>query len=160
MAKKRNRGMTRRQFARIAGAGALAAGGPAFLFPDRARAAGKTLKIIQWSHFVPGYDKWFDGVFTKEWGQKHNTEVIVDHVAIGEVNARAAAEVAAGKGHDLFMFLSPPAAYEKKVIDHREIYDDRREEARKDDRAGREVHPEPEDQEVLRLLRLLRARPG
>jgi len=123
MARKRTRGMTRRQFGRLAGVGALAAGGPAFLFPDRARAAGKTLKIIQWSHFVPGYDKWFDGVFTREWGQKHDTEVIVDHIAIGEINARAAAEVAARKGHDLFMFLAPPAAYEKQTIDHKDIYD-------------------------------------
>jgi multiple sugar transport system substrate-binding protein len=123
MTRKRNRGMTRRRFARLAGAGALAAGGPAFLFTDKARAADKTLKIVQWSHFVPGYDKWFDGVFTKEWGQKNNTQVTVDHIAIGEVNARAAAEVAARKGHDLFMFLSPPAAYEKQVVDHREIYE-------------------------------------
>jgi len=123
MPRKPGRGMTRRRFASLAGAGALAAGAPAFLFPDKARAAGKTLKIVQWSHFVPGYDKWFDGVFTKEWGQKNNTEVIVDHISIGEINARAAAEVAAKKGHDLFMFLSPPAAYEKQVIDHREIYE-------------------------------------
>ena len=77
MTRKRNRGMTRRRFARLAGAGALAAGGPAFLFTDKARAADKTLKIVQWSHFVPGYDKWFDGVFTKEWGQKNNTQVTV-----------------------------------------------------------------------------------
>jgi len=122
---KRHRGLTRRDFAKLTGAGALAAGvGPAFLFPSRAAAAGKTLKIVQWSHFVPGYDKWFDGVYTKEWGAKHDTEVIVDHIAIGEVNARAASEVAAKKGHDLFMFLSPPAAYEKQVIDHREIYEE------------------------------------
>ena len=124
MSKKSKRGLTRRQFAKLTAAGALAVGGPAFLFPSRARAAGKTLKIVQWSHFVPGYDKWFDGVYTKEWGAKHDTEVIVDHIAIGEVNARAASEVAARKGHDLFMFLSPPAAYEKQVIDHREIYEE------------------------------------
>ncbi|HWZ86208.1 MAG TPA: carbohydrate ABC transporter substrate-binding protein, partial [Thermoanaerobaculia bacterium] len=67
MTRKTRRGMTRRRFASLAGAGALAAGAPAFLFPDKARAAGKTLKIVQWSHFVPAYDKWFDGVFTKEW---------------------------------------------------------------------------------------------
>ena len=124
MSKKSKRGLTRRQFAKLTAAGALAVGGPAFLFPSRARAAGKTLKIVQWSHFVPGYDKWFDGVYTKEWGSKHDTEVIVDHIAIGEINARAAAEAAAKKGHDLFMFLSPPAAYEKQVIDHREIYEE------------------------------------
>src|ERR1043166_5367591 len=117
--------LTRRKFVKITGGAAAAAGlTTGFLFPQRALAQQKTLKIIQWSHFVPGYDKWFDGVFTKEWGAKHDTNVIVDHIAIGEINARAAAEVAAKKGHDLFMFLSPPAAYEKQVIDHREIYDE------------------------------------
>ncbi|HKC25862.1 MAG TPA: extracellular solute-binding protein, partial [Thermoanaerobaculia bacterium] len=100
-----------------------AVAGPAFIIPGRAEAQQKTLKIIQWSHFVPGYDKWFDGTFTKEWGAKHDTNVVVDHISVGEVNARAAAEVAAKKGHDLFMFLSPPAAYEKQVIDHKEIYE-------------------------------------
>jgi multiple sugar transport system substrate-binding protein len=117
--------ITRRKFVKVTGTAVAAAGmTSAFLFPERALAQQKTLKIVQWSHFVPGYDKWFDGVFTKEWGAKHNTNVIVDHIAIGEINARAASEVAAGKGHDLFMFLSPPAAYEKQVIDHREIYDE------------------------------------
>ncbi len=123
MSKKNHRGLTRREFARLTGAGALATGvGANFLFPARAAAQQKTLKIAQWSHFIPAYDKWFDNTFTKEWGAKHNTNVIVDHIAIGEINARAAAEVAAKKGHDLFMFLSPPAAYEKQVIDHAEIY--------------------------------------
>ena len=104
--------------------GAAAAAGftSAFLFPQRALAQQKTLKILQWSHFVPGYDKWFDNTFTKEWGAKHNTNVIVDHIAIAEINARAAAEVSAKKGHDLVMFLSPPAAYEKQVLDHRDVY--------------------------------------
>ncbi|HLJ73603.1 MAG TPA: extracellular solute-binding protein, partial [Thermoanaerobaculia bacterium] len=96
----------------------------AFLFPRRSLAQQKTLKIAQWSHFVPGYDKWFDNVFTKAWGEKHDTRVIVDHVSATEVNARGAAEAAAGRGHDLYMFISPPAAYEKQVIDHREIYEE------------------------------------
>src|SRR2546422_5337911 len=123
MSKKTHRGLTRREFAKIAGAGTLATGvGANFLFPQRALAQQKTLKIVQWSHFVPGYDKWFDNTFTKEWGAKHNTNVIVDHIAIAEINARAAAEVSAKKGHDLVMFLSPPAAYEKQVLDHRDVY--------------------------------------
>jgi multiple sugar transport system substrate-binding protein len=90
----------------------------------KATAAKKTLRILQWSHFVPGYDAWFDGVYTKEWGAKHATDVVVDHMTATEVNARGAAEAAAGKGHDLFLFISPPAAYEKQVIDHREIVDE------------------------------------
>ncbi len=121
MANDRKPRWSRRQVLKAAGVGtlAVAAGG---LAPRRALAQGKTLKIIQWSHFVPGYDKWFDGVFCKQWGEKHGTQVTVDHIAIGEINARAAAEVSAPRGHDLFMFLSPPAAYEKQVIDHGEIY--------------------------------------
>ncbi len=123
MSKQSGRKISRRKFVKLTGGAAAAAGfTSAFLFPQRAFAQQKTLKIVQWSHFVPAYDKWFDNTFTKEWGAKHNTNVVVDHIAIGEINARAAAEVAAKKGHDLFMFLSPPAAYEKQVIDHKEIY--------------------------------------
>ena len=82
------------------------------------------MRILQWSHFVPGYDAWFDGVYTKEWGAKHGTDVIVDHMSATEINARGAAEAAARKGHDLFLFISPPAAYENQVIDHKEIVDE------------------------------------
>jgi multiple sugar transport system substrate-binding protein len=79
------------------------------------------LKILQWSHFIPAYDRWFDGVYTKEWGEKNGLEVTVDHMASTEVAARGAAEVAARKGPDLFLFLSPPAAYEAQVLDQRAV---------------------------------------
>lgn len=121
--KNKSRDVSRREFMTIAGAEVVAVGlGPAFLFPERAAAQQKTLTIAQWRHFVPGYDKWFDDVFAKPWGQKHNTRVIVDHMAIEEINASAAKEAAARQGHDLFLFLAPPAGYEKQVIDHAEIY--------------------------------------
>ena len=120
-----SRKISRRKFVKLTGGAAAAAGfTSAFLFPTRALAQQKTLKIMQWSHFVPGYDKWFDGTFTKEWGAKNNTNVVVDHVTTAEIPARAAAEVAAKRGHDLFMFVSPPAAYEQQVIDHREVYEE------------------------------------
>ena len=119
-----NRGVTRRTFSKLAGGGALAVGavGPAFLVPERAEAQMKTLKIIQWSHFVPAWDTWFNGTYTKEWGQKNNTNVIVDNINLVDLPARAASEVSAKKGHDLFMFLSPPAAYEPQVIDMTHVY--------------------------------------
>jgi anaerobic selenocysteine-containing dehydrogenase len=49
---KKGKGVSRRDFIKIAGAGGIAAGalGPAFLFPERAAAQQKTLKILQWSH--------------------------------------------------------------------------------------------------------------
>jgi multiple sugar transport system substrate-binding protein len=120
---KNNSGISRRNFMKVTGVGVGAASvGPFFLFPEQAKAAQKSLKIVQWSHFVPAYDKWFDNVFAKNWGEKHDTNVTVDHIAITEVNARAAAEVSAKQGHDMIMFLEPPPAYEKQAIDHKEVY--------------------------------------
>ncbi|HTR02392.1 MAG TPA: extracellular solute-binding protein [Thermoanaerobaculia bacterium] len=92
--------------------------------PAERRAAAppkKALRILQWSHFVPGYDRWFDGVYTKQWGERHGTQVIVDHIAPTEINARGAAEASAQKGHDLFLFQSPPAAYAAQVLDLRDV---------------------------------------
>ncbi len=123
MARKGNNGISRREFVKVTGAGALAAGiGPAFLFAERAQAQQKTLKILQWSHFVPAFDTWFNGTFTKQWGQKHDTNVVVDNINLVDLSARAASEVSAKKGHDLFMFLSPPAAYEQQAIDMSHVY--------------------------------------
>ena len=127
MSEKPNTRFTRRQFVKATGSTIAVASLPALSCARRETAgvaAGKTLRILQWSHFVPGYDAWFDGVYTKEWGAKNGTEVIVDHMATTEINARGASEAAAKKGHDLFLFISPPAAYENQVIDHREIVDE------------------------------------
>src|SRR5215469_13802009 len=122
--KKKGTDVSRRDFIKIAGAGGIAAGalGPAFLFPERAAAQQKTLKILQWSHFVPAYDTWFNQTFAKEWGQKNNTNVVVDNINLVDLNTRAASEAQAKKGHDLFMFLSPPAAYENQVLDMTHVY--------------------------------------
>jgi len=123
MSKKRNRGMTRREMIKATGLAGLAAGvGPAFLFPERAAAQQKTLKIIQWSHFVPAWDAWFNGTYTKQWGQQNNVNVVVDNINLVDLPARAASEASAKKGHDLFMFLSPPASYEKQVLDMSHVY--------------------------------------
>jgi len=106
----------------IKAAGTATAAG--LLLPRKVRAAKKTLKILQWNHFVPGYDKWFNNQYIKEWGEKNDTEVIVDNVGIPAINTTAAAEVSAKKGHDLFLFLWPKPVYEDEVIDHREIYEE------------------------------------
>jgi multiple sugar transport system substrate-binding protein len=120
---KRGVGLTRREFLKITTTGAaLATTGPYFLFPQRAKAAQKTLKIAQWSHFVPDYDNWFDNEFTKHWGEKNNSNVIVDHINANELPAHAAAEVSARKGHDLFMMNSPPAAFEPQTLDMTHVY--------------------------------------
>ncbi len=127
MNEKTTNRFTRRQFVKATGSALAAASFPAVFCARKETAGGpakKTLRILQWSHFVPGYDAWFDGVYTKQWGAKNGTEVIVDHMSTTEINARGASEAAAKKGHDLFLFISPPAAYEKQVIDHKEIVDE------------------------------------
>jgi multiple sugar transport system substrate-binding protein len=113
------RAFTRREV--IQAAATVAATG---LLPRPVRAARKTLRIIQWNHFVPGYDRWFNNQYVKEWGEKNDTDVIVDNVGVRALNAAAAAEVSAKKGHDLFLFLWPKPVYEDEVIDHREIYEE------------------------------------
>jgi len=122
--KKGKKGVSRRDFLKYAGAGAVGAGalGPAFLFPERAAAQQKTLKILQWSHFVPAWDKWFNETYTKEWGQKNNTNVTVDNINLVDLPARAASEAQAQKGHDLVMLLSPPAKYENQTLDMSHVY--------------------------------------
>ncbi|TLZ22641.1 MAG: carbohydrate ABC transporter substrate-binding protein, partial [Gammaproteobacteria bacterium] len=123
--REKNQGLSRRDFIALTGRSALALGaasGPFFLFPERAAAQQKTLKILQWSHFVPAYDTWFDGTFCKEWGQKHDTNVTVDHINLVDLPAKAASEASARRGHDLVMLLSPPAAYEKQTIDMTHVY--------------------------------------
>jgi multiple sugar transport system substrate-binding protein len=117
--------MRRRQLLRMAGSAALATGvGARIIIPGRASAQQKTLKILQWNHFVPGYDKWFNDTYVKEWGAKHNTNVMVDNIGLADINSPAVDEVAAQKGHDLYMFLSPPPVYEDQAIDHRDIYEE------------------------------------
>src|SRR5260370_17093053 len=114
--------VSRRSFIKAAGVGAAGLGA-GLILPTHARAQKKkTLKILQWNHFVPGFDKWFNGTYIKQWGDKNDTEVTVDNVDVKAVNARAASEVSAQQGHDLFLFLAPPAAFEDQVIDHKEIY--------------------------------------
>src|SRR4029079_10333787 len=65
--------VTRRSFLKTTGAIAGAAGlAPALSAPfvSTALAQTKALSIVQWSHFVPQFDTWFDG-FAKDWGKKN-----------------------------------------------------------------------------------------
>ena len=139
-----------------AAAKTAAAGVPKF----RAKELAGTLRIIQWSHFVPAYDKWFDNIYIKRWGEANDTEVLVDHINQADIPARAAAEVAAQSGHDIFFFLTPPAAYEDQVIDHASIVQEVTKKRGKMKEVALKVDLQPEDEEVLRLLRQLRPGSG
>ena len=117
--------ISRRQLLHTAGSVALAAGvGARIIIPGRANAQQKTLKILQLKHFVPAYDKWFNETYTKAWGEKNNTRVMVENVGIGDILNHAAEESKAQQGHDLFAYPLPIPTYEDEVIDHRELYEE------------------------------------
>ena len=119
MPKPGGRRTRRRDFLRLGFA--VAALGPFFTFPARALSSRKTLKIARWTHFVPEFDEWFDEM-AKQWGQEHDTNVVVDRVHREEIHSGATMDVRAGKGHDLCMFPWPPAEFQRHAIDHTEIY--------------------------------------
>ncbi len=119
-------GLTRRDLVKRGAAGAFAVsmfGGlaeSAGAFPGVLKHRHKQLKgnlsIMQWAHFVPDYDKWLDNTYIKQWGEKNDVDVKIDHINNALLPATAASEVAAQKGHDLFQFLFPPSALEKQVL--------------------------------------------
>jgi multiple sugar transport system substrate-binding protein len=123
--------LSRRNFLRVAG---LAAAGASVgcrpkapgstASPRPTGNAGGQLRIIQWSHFVPAYDEWFDKEYTKRWGERNNVEVVVDHIPFGDLPGNAAAEIQKQSGHDLHWFLSPRPALEDQVIDHGDIVEE------------------------------------
>ncbi len=114
---KKNRGIKRRDFLRTVGAGIVAGAAPAVIIPGRALAQSKQLKILQWAHFVPRYDKeWFDS-YAKKWGEANGVNVTVDHIHLSQIGARTSAEVAASQGHDLIEWIFPPAHFEPSVLD-------------------------------------------
>ncbi len=74
-------------------------------FPD-----GTELHILQWSHFVPQYDTWFDP-FAEAWGEANNVNVTVDHIALGELPAALTAAIDAGEGPTLIEMVTAPSAF-------------------------------------------------
>lgn len=109
-------GVSRRSFLTTSGAlGAAAAIGPWFI-PGLARAQSKTLKILQWSHFVPSYDEWFDK-FAAQWGEDNGIKVTVDHISIADLVTATSSELAAGSGHDLIELGPQASQFAPSVVD-------------------------------------------
>jgi multiple sugar transport system substrate-binding protein len=116
--------LSRRHLLQAGSAAALAAGIAPSIIPSRARAQQKTIKILQWKNFMQGYDQWFNTTFSEQWGATNDTKVIVDNIGLADLSRRVRAEAEAERGHDIVCFWTPAAAYEDRVIDHREIYEE------------------------------------
>ena len=149
---------SRRRLLKSGGAAALLAGAaPSVFIPGRAKAQQKTLRILQFKHFVPSYDEWFSGTYVKEWGEQNDTKVIVDYVGLADLSSQAKAEIEARRGHDLVIFVTPAGIYEDQVIDHREIYEESERKIRQSQGFRQQEHLQSKDQEVLRIFSRLSA---
>jgi len=114
----------RREFLKTTGVGVAGASLATMLSARRAPAQlkGTSLRILQWSHFVPAYDTWFDD-FVKKWGDANGVNVRVDRIPHLELPSRIAAEFAAGAGHDLIYFVGTilTGLYYKNLVDVSDI---------------------------------------
>src|SRR5881296_2709528 len=116
----------RRAFLRQTGLGIAGASIATMLAAGQAPAQirGTSLRILQWSHFVPAYDVWFDK-FAQEWGDKNGVRVRIDRIPHLELPSRMAAEFAAGAGHDLIYFVGTilTGLYYKNLVDVSDVTD-------------------------------------
>jgi len=87
-------------------------------FPD-----GTRLHLVQWAHFVPQYDKWFDP-FLQDWCEKNNVECTVDHVAITDMAPTLATAIDAGEGPTMVELLLGASTYVQGLQDLTDIVEE------------------------------------
>src|SRR5207245_2021000 len=91
MSDRRQRKLGRRSVLKGLAAGTAAAAVPTILL-RKASAQEKTLRIVQWKHFVPDYDRWFTQ-FAQQFGEKNKCTVQVDYVATPDLPTAIAADI-------------------------------------------------------------------
>ncbi len=77
---------------------------------------GTSIHLVQWSHFVPQYDVWFDP-FLEAWGEANGVETQVDHVDIPATTATLSAAIEAGEGPTMVEVLFAPSAFVNGIQD-------------------------------------------
>src|SRR5947209_9163660 len=95
------RRLTRRTLLKAGLTAGAAVAAPTILVRKASAQTENTLKIIQWKHFVPDYDKKYFTNFTQQFGEKHKCKVEVDYVATADLNGAEQADIARGGGHDI-----------------------------------------------------------
>jgi len=78
--------------------------------------SGTSLSILQWQHFVPSFDDWFE-TFLNEWGEANGVSVSLDRINTADIPATFAAEISAGQGHDIVEHIASLPQYEETVLD-------------------------------------------
>ena len=90
-------------------------GGAQDSFPD-----GTAISLLQWHHFVPRYDEWFDN-YAADWGKSNNVAVTVDHVSLTEIASSLVSGIDAGAGYSIYAMTIPSAAFVDGLHDLREL---------------------------------------
>ncbi len=116
-------GVGRRDFLKLSLAAGVGLAAPMmFVRKATAQTGDRVLKVVQWKHFVPDYDKWFNDVFVKEFGAAHKCRVEVDYVATADLPTAIAADISRGGGHDVFHLNGTGAwLYDKVLVDVSDI---------------------------------------
>jgi multiple sugar transport system substrate-binding protein len=114
---RRQKKLGRRSVLKGLAAGTAAAAVPTILMRKASAQQEKTLRIVQWKHFVPDYDRWFTQ-FAQQFGEKHKCTVQVDYVATPDLPTAIAADISRGGGHDVFHLNGTGAwLYEQVLVD-------------------------------------------
>ncbi|WP_283139039.1 ABC transporter substrate-binding protein [Rhizohabitans arisaemae] len=124
--------MNRRRFLRAAGlaGGGLALGscgavgladsGPQLVFTEPRTKLSGSLTILMWSHLINRHNEWF-ARFAQDWGRRVGVTVRVEQVSADELPGRIAAQLQAGRGHDLIQGIGPLSQYEPVVHDLKDV---------------------------------------
>src|SRR5260221_2177667 len=108
----------RRDFLKLSLAAGIGLAAPTiFTRKASAQTGERVLKVVQWKHFVPDYDKYFD-IFAKEFGEKHKCKVEVDYVGTADLPTAIASDISRGGGHDVFHLNGTGAwLYDQVLVD-------------------------------------------
>ena len=111
------RRLTRRSLLKAGLTAGAALATPTILVRKASAQTEKTLKVVQWKHFVPNYDRYFNE-FVKEFGEKHKCTVEVDYVATADLPTAIAADISRGGGHDVLHLNGVGAwLYDQALVD-------------------------------------------
>lgn len=117
------RRLTRRTLLKAGLTAGAALATPTILSRKASAQTENTLKVVQWKHFVPDYDRYFNE-FVKKFGETHKCKVEVDYVATADLPTAIAADISRGGGHDIFHLNGVGAwLYDKALVDVTSVAD-------------------------------------
>ncbi len=99
--KKSREGLRRRDLLKGSLAAGVALAAPVVFSRSASAQQASVLKVVQWKHFVPDYDRWFE-TFAREFGEKNKCKVEVDYVDTADLPTAIAADISRRGGHDVF----------------------------------------------------------